>query len=225
MLFWSEEIFKYILLRGYSMSLFNGLVEWTKLTFAPLGSLGLFTLAFIEASFFPIPPDILLIILALNDPANALWFSLICTLGSVFGAIFGYYIGYFGGKPILYKLFKKEKIEKTHALFEKHGGMAIFIAAFTPIPYKVFTIAAGVFYIKLRTVVLASIIGRGMRFFLVGGLIMLFGEPIMNFIDKYFNVLSLVVGVVVIVAGYLYIKKRNSSSKDVKDRQYKDYYY
>ncbi|MDD5177872.1 MAG: DedA family protein [Candidatus Nanoarchaeia archaeon] len=207
------------------MSLFNGLVEWTKLTFAPLGSLGLFILAFIEASFFPIPPDLLLIILALNDPKNALWFSLICTLGSVLGAIFGYYIGFFGGKPILYKLFKKEKIEKTHALFEKHGGMAIFIAAFTPIPYKVFTIAAGVFYIKLRTVIFASIIGRGMRFFLVGGLIMLFGEPIMSFIDKYFNVLSLVVGVVVIVAGYLYIKKRNSSPKDVKDRQYKDYYY
>ncbi|MDD5331377.1 MAG: DedA family protein [Candidatus Nanoarchaeia archaeon] len=190
------------------MGLITSLVDWTKLTFQPLGSLGLFVLAFIESSFFPVPPDILLIILCLADPKNALWFSLVCTVGSVLGAIFGYGIGYVGGRPILNKLFKQEKIDKVHRLFEKHGGLAIFIAGFTPIPYKVFTIASGVFYIKLRTLIIYSIIGRGLRFFLVGGLIMFFGNPIIAFIDKYFETISLLVGIVVIAVAYWYWRRR-----------------
>ncbi|MDD5254043.1 MAG: DedA family protein [Candidatus Nanoarchaeia archaeon] len=205
------------------MSLFANLVDWTKITFAPLGSFGLFALAFIESSFFPVPPDILLIILCLNDPGNALLYSLICTLGSVLGAIFGYSIGYVGGKAVLDKLFKKEKVEKVHKLFEKYGFMTIFVAAFTPIPYKVFTIAAGVFYIKLKTLIFSSVIGRGLRFFLVGSLIMLFGNNIVSFIDEYFNILSLAAGIIIVIVAYVYLRKR--SLKDVKNKQYEDYYY
>src|SRR3989344_9670145 len=102
------------------MSIFNGLVSWTQNTLQTLGSLGLFILAFIESSFFPIPPDILLVVLALGDTSNAFWFASVATLGSVLGGIFGYGIGFFFGEVVLRKFVKEEKLMKVHDFFNKY---------------------------------------------------------------------------------------------------------
>jgi len=143
------------------------LLTWTQNTFAPLGMTGLFLLAVMESIFFPIPVDVLLIILAVADPS--LWWvlALIATLGSVLGAGIGYYVGKIGGELILHKLFPKKHIKKVHDLFEKYESLAIFIAGFTPLPYKVFAVGAGVFYVSFWPFIIVSIISRGLRFLLV----------------------------------------------------------
>ncbi|MDP4012518.1 MAG: YqaA family protein [Candidatus Nanoarchaeia archaeon] len=183
----------------------NGLIAWTNKAFGKYNGYGLFSLAFMESSFFPIPPDFLLIAFVLANPESFLWLAFICTLGSVLGGMFGYLIGYLGEQVILEKLVAKNKIEKVHRLFEKYEAWAILIAGFTPIPYKVFTIAAGVFYVNFRIFVLMSILGRGSRFFLVAYLTKFYGEYVINLIDRIdlFLVGLVVVGV---IAYYLYRK-------------------
>ncbi|MDD4351379.1 MAG: DedA family protein [Candidatus Gracilibacteria bacterium] len=193
----------------------SALIAWTKLTFLPYGAYGLFGLSFIESSFFPIPPDFLLIALALADPKKAIFFALICTIASVLGGLFGYLVGDYGGRPLLNKMFKESKINKVHKLFEKYEAWAIGIAALTPIPYKVFTIAAGVFRINLWRFTLASILGRGTRFFLVAILISLYGEPIVAFIDKYFELLT-ILGSLLIILAYLFYRFLKRQYKFVK---------
>lgn len=192
------------------MGLFNGLVDWTNDVFGRLGSFGLFSLAFMESSFFPIPPDVLLIAFSLAEPNKSLWFALICTAGSVIGGMFGYLIGYIGEMAVLEKFFSKHKIERVHNLFNKYEEAAILIAAFTPIPYKVFTIAGGVFYINFKKFVLMSIIGRGARFFLEAVLIMLYGAEIVGFIDRNFNGTTILVTVILVA---LYIAYRRFKRK------------
>lgn len=178
------------------------IVEWTKEVFLPFGSWGLFVLAFMEASFFPVPPDVLLIILALAEPQLALWFALVCTVGSVLGAMFSYGLGYYIGNPILDKLFSQDKVNKVHKLFEKYGAWAILFAAFTPLPFKLFAITAGVFYMDFKKMVLASLIGRSIRFFLLAGFLMYFGESIVEFIETQFGWVSLIAMCVVIVIAF-----------------------
>lgn len=149
-------------------------------------------MSFSESAFFIIPPEVLLIPLALANPNMALWYALITTITSVLGAMFGYLIGKKGGKPILYKLFAKHHIEAVKTMFHKYDSKAIFISAFTPIPFKVFTIAGGVFNINFKRFLIASILGRGSRYFLLAGLIYIFGETIRNFIEHQ---LDMVLGV------------------------------
>lgn len=186
------------------------------------GTPALFVLAFVEASFFPIPPDVLLMALALSRPKRAFVFSAVCTAGSVLGAILGWYIGTglwgslgtaaecpdFGGGAWLFDHvpgFSCDKFGKVAALYEDNAWMALFTAAFTPIPFKIFTIAAGVFQIPLATLLGASAVGRAGRFFLVGGLIWRFGPPIKEFIEKRFELVT-VVFTVLLVGGFLLIK-------------------
>lgn len=188
------------------MRLVNNLIQWTEKVFAPLGSFGLFILAFMESSFFPIPPDLLLIVLVLADPSKAMFYALVCTLGSVIGGMFGYFIGLKGGLPILHKFVKEKKIRKVHYYFNKYEAWAVGIAGFTPLPYKVFTISAGVFYINFKKFVLASIIGRGGRFFLEATLLMMYGQAMVNFINDYFGILS-IVGVIILIVIYVFYKK------------------
>lgn len=167
-------------------------VKWTLNKFMPYGPLGLFVLSFAESSFFPVPPDILLIALGLVNPDSSFFLAGITTLGSVLGAMFGYFIGLKGGRPILRKFVPDEKIAHIHDYFAKYDAWAVGIAGFTPIPYKVFTIAGGVFYINFFRFVLVSILARGGRFFLVGTAIYFFGETAKVFIDKYFNLITIV---------------------------------
>ena len=171
----------------------------------PMGPWGLFLLAFAESSFFPVPPDVLLIALALMSPEMSFSLAAICTLGSVLGAAFGYFIGIKGGRPLLERLVSHEKISLVHDYFNKYEAWAIGIAGFTPIPYKIFTISAGVFYINFTRFMLISILSRGGRFFLVGGVIYFFGPTIKVYIDKYFNIFSIGI-VVLVVLGFVVLK-------------------
>ncbi len=188
------------------MSVINNLIQWTKDVFLPHGPLGLFVLSFIESSFFPIPPDILLVVLAIMNPDQALLLATIATVGSTLGGLLGYFIGYTGKKTILDKFVSKEKIGKVHRLFNKHGAWAIFIAGFTPIPYKIFTIAAGVFYIDLKKFIIASFTSRGLRFFAEAILIILFGSQIQSLLENNFDIISLIAGALLIVIFIIYKK-------------------
>jgi len=167
----------------------------------PYGGWALFAIAFAESSFFPIPPDVLLIALCLAEPAKALGFALICSLGSVLGGMAGYAIGFYGGRPLLHRLFSDTKIHTVESFYDRYNAWATGIAGLTPLPYKIFTIAGGAFAIDFRIFVIASAISRSLRFFAVAGLIYAFGEPIKAFIDRYLNVLSIVF-VVFLVLGY-----------------------
>ena len=191
------------------MAVLQSLVEWTQNTFLPYGPTGLFILAFIESSFFPIPPDLLLLVLAAAQPEQAFWLALITTIGSALGGLFGYSIGYVGKEAILKRFVKEAKIKRVHNLFNKYGGWAIFVAAFTPIPYKVFTIAAGVFYINIKSFFIASVMGRGLRFFIEAALIFFFGEKIIKFIDGSFNLYTLIAAaVIIIIVAFIKYKKK-----------------
>ncbi len=175
----------------------------------PAGPLALFLLAFAESSFFPIPPDVLLIALALGRPQRALWFALLATLGSVLGGVGGYYIGLAlfeqVGRPILEWYNAMPEFDRVGQLYRDNLILALGTAGFTPIPYKVFTIAAGAFYIPLLPFMAISAVSRGLRFFLVALLIYYFGPPIKRFIDRYFNLLTILF-VVLLVGGFLVVR-------------------
>lgn len=162
----------------------------------PHAQIALFVLAFAESSVFPIPPDVLLIALALGVPTRAFRFALITTIGSVLGGLAGYAIGHglmaSVGQWILDLYNFHAQFDRIRALYLEYDVWAVGIAGFTPIPYKVFTIAAGAFEMDVWRFTLASFVSRGARFFLVAGLIFYFGAPIKGFIDRYFNVLTVV---------------------------------
>lgn len=174
----------------------------------PYGLWVLFLLAFAESSFFPVPPDVLLIALAVSIPAKALRYALVCSVGSVLGGMFGYLIGYqfmeFIGFGILNFYGLTDKYESMAELYNRYNAWVIGIAGFTPIPYKVFTISAGAFKINFSVFLLASVVSRSARFFLVAGLIYMFGEQIRTFIERYFNILA-VIFVLLLVAGFILI--------------------
>ncbi len=197
------------------MGFVNSLIEWTKATFLPYGESGLFILAFMESSFFPVPADILLILLSLVSPEKALLYAAVCTLGSVLGGIFGYFIGIKGGLPLLKRFVKESKIKTVHSFFNRYEAWAIFIAGFTPLPYKFFTISAGVFYINFKKFIIASITSRGLRFFIEGTLLMIYGEWIADFLKTYFNIITILI-VAVIIAGYFLI---NPIKKRIEKRE------
>jgi len=163
--------------------------------FEELKEVGLAILAFIESSLFPIPPDFLLIAMSLSIPEKALLFALICTIFSTFGGAFGYVIGKFGGRPVFYWLFKKKAhyLEKVENLYDKHGSWAVLGAAFTPIPYKVFTIASGIFRMNIISFMIMSFIGRGARFFIVAICLMLFGETIKAYLELVIIAVTLII--------------------------------
>lgn len=181
--------------------MYNWVLGWAE---TPYGPFALFVLAFVESIFFPIPPDVLLIALALGTPRKSFRFALNCTLGSVAGAFIGYAIGHYtwisaSGEFTAFANFffnnipgfSVELFNSIKSLFFQWDFWIIFTAGFTPIPYKVFTITAGVFDINLLMFFIASIISRGARFFLVAYLIWKFGPTIKRFIEKYFNMLAL----------------------------------
>ncbi len=167
------------------------------------GGLALLLLAFAESSVFPIPPDVLLMALALGKPGAAFRFALICSVGSVAGGLAGYLIGWLLmdglGRPIIELYNAQAAYAEVEQRFVAHGGWAVAIAGFTPIPYKVFTIAAGATQLSLSSFVLASVVSRSARFFLISGLIYYYGPTIKVFIDKYFNILTIVFTVLVLL--------------------------
>lgn len=220
--------------------LYDWVLHWAD---TPYGAIALFILAFTESSFFPVPPDVLLIALVLGRRNKAFFYAAVCAVGSVLGGMFGWYLGreFFGpvnsivawivgqstwyGTPgegaelvtlsgfDFYRYAAGSALAdhgsvflKVKALYDENAFMAVFTAAFTPIPYKVFTIAGGYFDISLWTLVLGSAIGRSARFFLVAGLLWAFGAPMKRFIDKYFDWLALAF-MVLLIGGFLILKK------------------
>jgi membrane protein YqaA with SNARE-associated domain len=193
-----------------SVNVVRRLYDWV-LSFSesPYGTLALFLVAVAESSFFPIPPDVLLLALAVGAPHRALWFASVTTLGSVLGAAIGYFLGLefyeLVGKRIIEFYGAQERYSQVAQLYRDWDAIAVAVAGFTPIPYKVFTIAAGAFEINFGTFMLTSVFSRGARFFLVGGLIRWLGPGIKRFIDRYFNLLT-VVFVILLVGGFVIIK-------------------
>ena len=153
-------------------------------------------ISFAESSFFPIPPDILLIPMALASKANALFYAFICTLFSVLGGILGYAIGYYFYNSVGIYIVDFYHLENSFNIFESYykefGVLIVLGAGITPFPYKFITIASGVFGLNIFLFIIVSIIGRGLRFYLIAILLYFFGEKIKLIIDKYFNFLTIV---------------------------------
>ncbi len=190
----------------YIRRLYDWVLHWAE---TPYGSLALIILAFAESSFFPVPPDVLLIALAISIPKRSFFYALETSVASVVGGMLGYYIGLalmdFIGWRIIDLYNARALFTELFKTFNEYNFWAVLIAAITPIPYKVFTISAGAANANFAVFMLASIIGRSIRFFAVGALIFLFGERIKNFIDKYFNWLSIVF-VVLLIGGFILVK-------------------
>jgi len=180
--------------------------------------LWLFALAFAESSFFPLPPDILLVSLGVVRPRDAIYFALIATMGSVLGGIFGYGIGLKGGRPLLYRFFSETKIHAVERMYDRYNAWATGIAGLTPIPYKVFTIGGGAFKINFKVFMVASLLSRGARFLAEGILLFFYGAPIRDFLYKYFNWLSLAF-VILLVGGFWLVHHFGKRAVVEQDRE------
>ncbi len=188
--------------------LYDWVLSWA---YKPQGQLALFVLAFAESSFFPIPPDVLLVAMVLG--ARERWFrlALICSVASVVGGLVGYLIGWglwAGVDDFFYRYvpgFTPETFNHVAGLYQKWDFWIVFVAAFTPIPYKLITVTAGVFQVNLLMFMVASVVGRSARFFLVAWLLHRFGAPIKSFIDRRFNLLATLF-TALLIGGFVVVK-------------------
>ncbi len=191
--------------------LYQWVLHWAE---TPYGTPALFAISFAESSFFPIPPDVLQIALSMSRPRRAFFYAAVSAVASVLGGILGWLIGY-----ALWRLVgdffyayvpgvTPENMDYVGGLYRENAFWAIFAAAFTPIPYKVFTIASGVFYeyVSLQTLIIASILGRSGRFFLVAGSIYLFGPSVKRFLETYLEIATLAL-FVLLVGGFILLKQ------------------
>ncbi len=184
------ELVRHMAMEG--RELLHELLLWVE-SFArnPYGTWALFAIAFAESSFFPIPPDVLLIALCIAEPERSLWYALVCSVGSVLGGMTGYGIGRYGGRPLLLKIFSHERVDSVADYFDRWNAWAVGIAGLTPIPYKVFTISGGAFAIDFRIFTIASAVSRSLRFFVIAVLMWIYGAPIRAFIEEYLGWLFL----------------------------------
>jgi membrane protein YqaA with SNARE-associated domain len=188
--------------------LYNWMLSWAD---RPGGPIALGGITFAESSFFPIPPDPLLLALALGKPRRALYFAGITTAASVVGGIFGYWLGRFVWDAVGGFFFTHvpgvtpDSFATVQALYRRYDFWAVFLAGFTPLPYKVFTLASGVFAISFPVFVVASAISRGARFFILAGLVYFFGPQIKGFIDRHFDRLAWAFAIL-LVAGFLVLR-------------------
>lgn len=211
--------------RNVVRRLYDWVLHWAE---TPYGPAALFLLAFAESSFFPIPPDVLLIALAISIPTRSMRYALIATVGSLLGGVAGYGIGWglweslgqpaaaaaleanppITGGGLLFKYipgFTVEVFLKVQDKYNQHAMATVFTAAFTPIPYKIITIAAGVCKINFWLFLFASTVGRAARFFLVAALIRIYGKPVRHFIEKYFNLLTILFAIL-LIGGFAVIR-------------------
>ncbi|PIR70494.1 MAG: cytochrome B [Candidatus Niyogibacteria bacterium CG10_big_fil_rev_8_21_14_0_10_42_19] len=190
--------------------LFSRIYQWTLAwVHRRHSSWALGVLSFAESSFFPIPPDPLLMILVALRPARWWKYAIITTSASVVGGAFAYFIGFVfyetAGKLIIESYGLTEQVAFVGKYYSDNLFFAVFGAAFTPIPYKVFTISAGLFKTSFWVFMAASFLGRSLRFFLVSLLMYVFGLKMEKFIKKYFGILSLMF-FILLVAGFVVIK-------------------
>mgnify|MGYP001814998093 FL=1 len=188
--------------------LYDWVLHWAE---TPYGGPVLFLLALVESSIFPVPPDVLLIALCIALPSRAWRFALLASAGSVLGGLIGYGIGW-GAWSFVDTFFfdyipgfTPAVFERVQGLFAEYDFWVVFTAGFTPIPYKVITIGSGVFNINLLVFSVASLVSRSLRFFLVAWLLHRYGSGMRDFIDRYFNLLSIVF-VLLLLGGFLLLK-------------------
>lgn len=193
---------------------FNNLVQRTydimlSLSAKPNAMAFLFIVAFAESSFFPIPPDVMLIPMVLATPNKAWQIAGLATIASVLGGYFGYGIGVFAfdmiAKPILEFYNALEQFHQFENYYHQYGAWIVFGAGITPFPYKIITIASGVVHLDLVVFTVASILARGMRFFLVAWLLKKYGEPMKAFIEKHLGILSILF-LILLIGGFALIK-------------------
>ena len=184
--------------------LFSAMNSW----FQTMGVQGLAINSCIESFFLVPPPDILLIAMDLAKPEKAMYYAFICTLASAVGGVVGYLIGLIGGRPVFNFLFRKnkDKLDSVEVMYKEYGSFAVFFSAFTPIPYKIFTIASGILNMNFFKFFIASFLGRGARFFLVSLVLMFFGEAV----RKYIEFVILAVTIVIVIFCVVVYKKRHS---------------
>ncbi len=200
----------------YIKEMFMAMTEF----FHQFGVWGLFLNSFAESFFIVPPPDALLIIMDLAKPDSALFYAAVGTIASALGGVVGYLLGKFIGRPAFnwfFKVFKskhadskaEDNFQKIEKLYEQYGSWAVFFAAFTPIPYKLFTIASGILNMNLFKFFIASIIGRGMRFFLVSIVLMIFGEQI----KQNLELVIILTSIAILIFFFILYKKRHSIIK------------
>ena len=192
------------------MKIFRNLYEWTLAKSShKKAPWFLSIISFSESSFFPIPPDIILIPMVLAKKTKAFFYALICTISSVLGGVLGYFIGLILFNSIgiilinLYHL--NDSINEFKNYYNLYGPWIVVIAGFTPFPFKVITIASGLFQLNFIIFILCSFLSRGARFYLVAGLLYLYGGKIRIFIDRYFNFLTILF-LVLLIGSILFIK-------------------
>ena len=166
-------------------------------------------ISFMESSFFPIPPDIMLIPMILAQPRRAFLIATVCTVSSVIGGFLGYAIGFWLlegiGRPVLEFYGQTRNLEAFQQMFLEYGWWIIVIKGATPIPYKLITIASGAAHFPLWAFAVASVISRGMRFFLVAALLWKFGPPIRRFVEERLTLVTTVF-VVLLIGGFVAAK-------------------
>lgn len=199
----------------------RGLYNWTMAKAAhPHAQWWLAFFSFIESSFFPIPPHPLLGLMCLAEPKKAIRFAAVCTGASVLGGLFGYLIGYFlyeaVGEWLIGALGLTDSFPKAACYIREQGAVAVFLAAGTPIPFKLMTITAGFIEMNLLTFVISAIAGRALIFMVVGVMFQLFGAPIKSIIDKYLGTVTTVF-VVLVVGGFLAITQLGGSGESESD--------
>lgn len=193
-------------IRGWIRGMYDWTMKWAD---SPQSLLALFLIAIVESSVFPIPPDVLLIAIVAANTQRWLSAALLCSVGSVLGAVVGYGIGMMAmptiGQPIIDFYHAQAAWDKVDAFYQSWGVWFLLAAAFTPIPFKVATIAAGATGMAFWPFVIVSLIGRSARFFLVAVILRIFGAPIRTLIEKHFDTLSLVF-LALLVGGFLVIR-------------------
>ncbi len=191
---------------GWFRQVYDRCMLWVQ---SPSGVWALFFLALAESSFFPIPPDVFLIVLCIAAPPKSFRYAAICAAGSVIGGVIGYGLGMGFMDTIGVKILEwyglHDKYAVVQELYRKYDALAVGAAGFTPLPYKLFTITAGAFKINFVTFTLVSLLSRSARFFLVAAFIYKFGAPVRHFIERYLNLLTILF-FILLIGGFLVVK-------------------
>jgi membrane protein YqaA with SNARE-associated domain len=185
-------------------SAFSDSIELSREFFVSLGAPGLFAVAFLEFFLFPVPPDLVLIPLTVARPEFALVYAAITTAGSVSAGVVGYTVGRKGGRPALETRFSDARIDRAEEYVEQHGVATLIFGAFAPIPegYELLSIAAGVFGLGPRSYLLASVVGRGSRYFLEAMLVLAIGEAARSFTEvEIYSIIG--IASLLVISGYL----------------------